>query len=124
MQQNIFFEARNQPRIGQVAVAWVVLNRVNSAQYPNTICGVVWQSRQFSWTHDGKVDTPSNNVLEQQAWEVAGIVAEVVLIDYAGSEFQRSPIEDAVMYHADYVTPYWAASYDYVATLDTHIFYR
>ena len=124
MQQNIFFEARNQSRIGQVSVAWVTLNRVDADRYPDTICAVVWQSKQFSWTHDGMSDTPSDNVLEQRAWVAAGIVAEVVLIDYAREEYLRSPIEDAVMYHANYVEPYWAASYTQVATVDDHIFYN
>jgi len=50
LQQNIFFEARNQSTLGQAAVAWVTLNRVESTRYPDTICEVVWQKSQFSWT--------------------------------------------------------------------------
>ena len=124
LQQNIFFEARNQSRIGQVAVAWVTLNRVDATRYPSNICDVVWQRKQFSWTHDGKADTPSDNVLEQRAWEDARLIAEVVVIDWLTAETRRSPIEDATMYHANYVDPYWASSYDHVVTVDTHIFYR
>ena len=37
----IYFEAGNQPFVGKIAVAQVVVNRVNSDRYPNTICGVV-----------------------------------------------------------------------------------
>jgi N-acetylmuramoyl-L-alanine amidase len=124
LQQNIFFEARNQSRIGQVSVAWVTLNRVDSTAYPDSICEAVWQNKQFSWTHDGKSDTPNDNVLEQRAWYTAGIIAEVVLIDWAREDYLRSPIEDAVMYHANYVNPYWASSYTQVATVDDHIFYN
>ena len=38
---NIYFEARNQPIIGQIGVAQGVLNRVDSEHYPNTVCEVV-----------------------------------------------------------------------------------
>ena len=52
--QNIYFESRGEPDIGQVAVALVVLNRVNDRRWPSTICDVVWQDKQFSWTHRSK----------------------------------------------------------------------
>jgi len=103
-------------------VAWVTLNRVEDNRYPDTICDVVWQHKQFSWTHDGKADTPSNNELEQRAWEDAGLVAEVTLLDWARDA--RSPVEEATHYHADYVNPYWAASYAEVTRVDNHIFYQ
>ena len=47
---NIYHEARDESHDGQVAVAAVTLNRMQSASYPDTICGVVWQPHQFSWT--------------------------------------------------------------------------
>lgn len=122
LQQNIFFEARNQSTLGQVAVAWVTLNRVESSRYPNTICGVVWENKQFSWTHDGKSDKPSSNVVEQRAWEDSGLIAEVVLLDWARG--LSSPVQEATMYHADYVSPYWASSYTKVTKVDSHIFYQ
>ena len=122
LQQNIYFEARNQSTIGQVAVAWVTINRMETKRYPNTICEVVWQNKQFSWTHDGKSDLPGTTVLEQRAWEDAGLVAKVVLLDWARD--RSSPVDVATMYHADYVSPYWAASYDPVVKIDNHIFYK
>lgn len=122
LQQNVFFEARNQSTLGQVAVAWVTLNRMESSRYPDTICEVVWQKKQFSWTGDGKTDTPSNNIVEWQAWEDAGIVADAVLLDWVRAK--QSPISDAVMFHADYVEPYWVSSYSRVTQIDDHIFYE
>lgn len=122
LQQNIYFEARNQSTTGQVAIAWVTLNRMEAEQYPDTICDVVWQNRQFSWTHDGKSDEPGTTVLEQRAWEDAGLVTEVVLLDWARE--RTSPVENATMYHADYVSPYWRTSYTRVVTIDNHIFYN
>lgn len=70
---NIYRESTGQPGLGQRAVAHVTLNRVKRADFPNTICKVVWQKRcatkkrpkgyalkgctaQFTWTWDGKPD--------------------------------------------------------------------
>lgn len=122
LQQNIYFEARNQSSIGKSAVAWVTLNRVEDSRYPDTICDVVWQRKQFSWTHDGKSDEPSKNVVEQRAWKKAGKIAETVLFEWVSGK--ESPIGDAVMFHADYVDPYWTDAYTEVAQIDNHIFYE
>ena len=120
--QNIFFEARNQSVEGREAVAWVTLNRMDHKKYPNTICGVVWDKKQFSWTHDGKSDKPSDNVVEQRAWKDAEKIADKVLVDYVKKN--RDITNGSIMYHADYVNPYWAKAYDKVVTIDSHIFYK
>jgi spore germination cell wall hydrolase CwlJ-like protein len=66
---NMFFEARNESLIGQVMVAEVTLNRVANARFPDTVCEVVWQDRQFSWTHDGKTDNPNKLPhVDREAW--------------------------------------------------------
>lgn len=46
----IYHEARGEPLTGQIAVGWVILNRVLSPAYPHSICDVVYQTNQFSWT--------------------------------------------------------------------------
>lgn len=51
----IYCEAGNQPYIGQVAVGAVVINRVRSAAYPNTVAGVIYQNRQFSPVASGRL---------------------------------------------------------------------
>ena len=48
-------EARGEPYVGKVAVAAVVLNRVRSAQFPNTISGVIFQSGAFDAVKDGQI---------------------------------------------------------------------
>ena len=53
----IYCEAGNQPYVGQVAVGAVVINRVRSAAYPNTVSGVIYQSRQFSPVASGRLAT-------------------------------------------------------------------
>lgn len=119
---NVYFEARNQSLRGQKAVAWVTLNRMYTARYPDTICEVVWQPRQFSWTHDGLSDVPGGNVIEDAAWEEAQQVA----IDVLAADFEnmQDPTRGATHYHADYVNPYWTDSYDKVASIGEHIFYK
>lgn len=133
LQQNIYFEARNQTVAGQVAVAWVTLNRVVSPDFPDTVCDVVKQGRrdangnmlrnqcQFSWYCDGLSDRIPNNVVSQRAWEDAQLVANVVLLDWAYGRI--SPVDVATYYHADYVNPYWANHFVQVAVIDDHIFY-
>ena len=56
MVQNVYHESRGEDALGQAAVAHVTLNRVRSPAYPDSVCGVVWQTDQFSWTDDGKSD--------------------------------------------------------------------
>lgn len=133
--QNVFFEARNQSTLGQVAVAWVTINRMTASEFPMTLCEVVKQGRkdangnmlrnqcQFSWYCDGKSDRIPDNIVAQAAWQQAQLIAEVVLLDWARWGQIESPVENATFYHADYVTPYWAAQFTEIATVDNHIFY-
>lgn len=121
LQQNLYFEARNISDLSMEAVGWVTMNRVDSSRYPNTICDVVWQRRQFSWTHDGLPDRPSDNVLEQRAWERAGRIALEVLDDYVRNG--DSPVENAMFYHADYSSPVWRHAMTRVVQIDNHIYY-
>ena len=132
--KNIFFEARDQSVAGQVAVAWVTLNRVNNARYPNTICGVVTQGMrddsgnmlknkcQFSWYCDGKPDVIAKAEVAQRAWEDAQTIAEVVVLDWIRG--QVGTVHGATMYHATYVNPRWANEFKVVMRIDDHIFYR
>ena len=127
---NIYHEARSESIQGQVAVAWVTLNRMESPDFPNSICGVVYQARtdsrgnplrnqcQFSWYCDGK----SDRIRNQRAWEDVQLIADVVLLDWARAK--NSPVQNATFYHADYVSPSWAREFTQVAVVDNHIFYE
>ncbi len=121
MAQAIYYEARSEPRVGQLAVADVVLNRVANVNYPNTICGVVFQGSerrtgcQFSFTCDGSMNGRLNKRLWRKADDLAGAVLSGV----------RVPVSrHATHYHADYVNPPWAAKLTPTATIGTHKFYR
>ena len=140
---NIYFEAKSEPIAGQSAVADVVLNRVNDARYPNSICEVVlqgpvresWKTKkdpdlpkeerkfnpvkhkcQFSWYCDGKAD----KVRDGDAWRKAQEIAYRIVNE---SKF-RGVTESSTHYHATYVSPKWAPQLDLVGRIGTHIFYR
>lgn len=54
-------EARGEPYVGQVAVAAVILNRVKSAEFPNTISGVIYQPWAFTAVNDGQINLEPND---------------------------------------------------------------
>lgn len=117
----IYYEARSESRVGQMAVADVVLNRVKSSVYPDTVCDVVYQGSerrtgcQFSFTCDGSM----NRRVDQRRMRAADDLAGAVL---AGI---RAPVtHSATHYHAYYVDPIWASSMSKTATIGSHTFYK
>jgi len=133
LSMNIFHEARNQPIVGQIAVAQVVQNRVKDSRYPNTTCEVVeqgptresWKRNkvfypikhrcQFSWYCDGK----SDKVTDMKAFKLAKTIAYGIL---SGQVYDIT--NGATHYHADYVFPAWRTSKTKTLTVGDHIFYR
>jgi len=127
--QNIYFEARDQPTIGQMAVAEVVMNRVHSPLFPDTVCEVIYQAPtykwkqdlpikhrcQFSWYCDGKSDTPK----DQRAWNKSIAIAEEVYYSYGLS---INIVDGAIFYHSIDVDPDW--NREYVVQIEDHIFYK
>ena len=111
---NVYFESRGEDPDAQRMIAEVVMERVYSEDYPNDVCGVVWQEGQFSWTHDGKSDKPEEVV----EWLYAQIVANEVLL--FGGEFRTG----ATHYHTRDTQPYWAKDLQMVGMYGNHIFYR
>jgi spore germination cell wall hydrolase CwlJ-like protein len=106
---------------GQKAVIQVVLNRLALPQYPNTVCGVVYQGSdrpsgcQFSFTCDGSVVRRP----EYAGWPKARAAAKRALNGYV-----FTPVGRATHYHTDWTVPYWASSLDKIAQIESHIFYR
>lgn len=119
--QAIYYEARSESRIGQLAVADVVLNRVASKVYPSTICDVVFQGServtgcQFSFTCDGSM----NARLNKKLWRNSELMATAILSG------MRLPVSrHATHYHANYVSPPWAKKLTPTAVIGKHKFYR
>ncbi len=63
----IYGEARGEPYVGQVAVAAVILNRVKSSKFPNTISGVIYQSGAFDAVSDGQINLTPDNTAKKAA---------------------------------------------------------
>ncbi len=123
MAMNIYHEARSESLSGQLAVATVTMNRVESTRFPDTVCEVVWQRNnrgcQFSWTCDGKPDQIRN----ENAYTKALKLAKEVLIN--GVRFITID-NDVMFYHADYISPNWEQLYSaqFITQVGRHKFYK
>ena len=118
----VYFEARSESELGQLAVAKVILNRVKDPEYPKTICGVVYQgsgrrnSCQFSFACDGLPD----DVRSASSWSNAKRIAKKAI----AGDAQVAAIGSATNYHADYVKPKWAKSMKRLVKIGRHVFYE
>ncbi len=118
----VYFEARSESDLGQLAVAKVILNRVKNPDYPKTICGVVYQgsgtrnSCQFSFACDGLPD----DVKSPEAWGHAKMIAERAI----NNDPAIAMLGTATNYHADYVNPRWAHTMRRLIRIGHHIFYQ
>jgi|SRR5690606_40431391 len=121
----IYFEARGEPDKGQEAVALVILNRVKSEYYPDTVCSVVYQNDhmrnacQFSFACDGKPDT----IKEEDAFEKAERIGRQALSCGVGHCESANLLLRSTHYHADYVSPRWAKKLQRTGQVGRHIFY-
>ena len=135
--KNMYFEARSEGIAGVVATTQVVYNRVNSKEYPNTICEVIEQAKisqwwlkekgivkpiknkcQFSWFCDGYSDEPKDDKTYSELFELAEQFVNGEhegMIDITGG---------ALWYHADYVHPRWANHLEVTTKVGRHIFYK
>jgi len=121
--QNIYFESRGESMEGQFAVAAVTMNRVKSKKYPNSVCEVVWQRRQFSWTHDGKSDRPRDRKAWQQATTLADFIYKKYYLFQAISNDAWDITRGALHYYSSYISePHWAGSMSVSAKIGRHIF--
>lgn len=111
--KNIYHEARGEPLDGQIAVAQVTLNRVASGSFQNTVCGVVYAERQFSWTLNKRL-----KVTDVKAWEASVDIAEAVL-----TKSVPLPNFKALYFHTKQVKPRWNRNKRVVAVIGNHIFY-
>lgn len=100
----IYHEARGEPVFGQKLVAEVVMNRVASTDYPNKICDVVTQNKQFSYIGKGnKITMPD----DPMAWrESMTIAIEAINNHIDGLSYSSDP--KMMFYHATYVRPKWS----------------
>ena len=118
----IYFEARSEPEDGQAAVAQVVLNRVRHENYPDSVCGVVYQNRhrflacQFTFACEGR----ALRITEADSWRVAVQIAT----DVVSGKIYLSDVGASTHYHADYVRPRWAKRLKRMDAIGRHTFYK
>ena len=110
----VYFESRSESLTGQLAVANVVINRVESGRFASTLCGVVYQRSQFSFVRGGRM--PPINTTGQQ-WRNALAIAQI-----ARDQSWSNQAPGALFFHATHVSPSW--NRPRVARIDNHIFYR
>jgi len=121
MAQAIYYESRNEPLAGQLAVAEVISNRMRDHRYPDTACGVVFQGAtrttgcQFTFTCDGALGRKPKGTAWEQAQEIAAHVLMNLAEDRTGG---------ATHYHATYVDPVWSAGLIKTDKIGLHVFYR
>lgn len=119
--QALYFEARGETVRGMFAVGEVILNRVDSDAYPDTLCDVIHQGTgrkyacQFTYTCDGHAEV----IGEPNSWERVGKIA-YMLMDGA----PRDLTGGATHYHTKAVSPSWAQRFPRTASIGSHYFYR
>lgn len=121
---NIYKEAGYEPFEGRVAVAQVTMNRVEDSRFPDTICDVVHQKIvfttrevcQFSWYCDS---VHKNRPVNPNAFNESYTIARKVLLE----NFRLPSLEDALYYHADYVSPNFHLRQQRISQIGAHIFY-
>ncbi len=121
LSEALYFEARGESTKGIFAVGEVILNRVDSARYPSSVCSVINQGTgrkfacQFTYTCDGRAE----NISEPRAFAMVGKVARL-LMDGA----PRDLTAGATHYHTKAVNPSWARRFPRTAEIGFHYFYR
>ena len=123
MAQNVYYEAGHEPPEGKLAVAQVVMNRVESGRFGKDPCQVIHQKNvfydkvvcQFSWYCENPGQKRPKNT---QAYNESMEASKMVLME----GFRLPGLQDALYYHADYVNPQWGKPK--VAKIGRHIFYK
>lgn len=116
----LYFEARGENLEGQRAVAEVIINRVRSPQFPNTICSVVRQGGikkarcQFSYYCDGKPEI----FYEKAAYEQIRNMA----IKFVSGHYPEI-FNESTHYHASHVKPFWISELEFLGKAGEHYFY-
>lgn len=121
LSEALYFEARGETIKGQFAVAEVILNRVKSGRFPDTLCSVINQGTgrryqcQFTYTCDGRKEV----IAEPRAFRRVAKVARAAM-DGIGVDLT----DGATYYHTVAVRPSWSRRFEETARIGVHVFYR
>ncbi len=128
MTANIFFEARGESDAGKKAVAEVTVNRALSEKYPEGICNVVFQRKQFSWTHQQNWST-INKVLVGKVSDLnlrdsaMYRKSERIAMHYTTKPFPVLLNRNSLFYHHKKIKPVWSHNLKKTSTIGNHVFY-
>lgn len=117
----IYFEARGENLLGQYAVAEVILNRVDSDKFPNSICSVVSEgasklhSCQFSYNCDGKLEYINDIKTYKRILKLSSMI-------HGGTA--RMLTGGAIFYHSRDVAPSWVTKLKKTGEIGRHLFYK
>ncbi len=121
LSEALYFEARGEQIEGQLAVADVIINRKNSNQFPNTICGVVSEGApkrhacQFSYNCDGKLELIYDKKTYRRIVKLASMILNGAFSDVTNG---------ATFFHASEVSPSWSKKFKKTRKIGRHIFYK
>lgn len=123
--RNLYHEGRGEGLIGQGYIVKTVLNRVRDTKHPHSVCSVIYQNKQFSWTHQipkHKQQVPNKTTSEKELLKKLEALSTVVIwLDRVGIDFTQG----SQFYHSTKVKPRW----DYSKLVKTkvvgnHVFYK
>lgn len=121
LSEALYFEARGETVKGQFAVAEVIMNRVASSRYPDSVCGVINQGTgrkfacQFTYTCDGRAEV----INEKASYARLRKIAKLMI-----SGMAKPLTKGATHYHTKAVRPKWSRVFPRTATIGVHHFYR
>jgi len=110
----IYHEARGESYIAKLAVSKTIYNRVESNRWPNTICEVIMQPKQFSFVKKGRVPMPK----DEKSWQKAYVLAKKI-----EKNPEILPIMEADHFHSVQVRPVWRKKLHRLVRIGNHIFY-
>ena len=117
----IYFEARGETIEGQYAVGEVIINRVLSNEFPNSVCGVISEGAnrlnacQFSYNCDGKLETINEKKIYGRILKLSKILLEPSARFLTGG---------ATFYHSKFVSPSWSKKFLKTNEIGNHVFYK
>ena len=117
----IYFEARGEAIEGQYAVGEVIINRVLSKDFPNSVCGVISEGAsrlnacQFSYNCDGKLETITEKKIYERILKLSKMLLE------PSARFLTS---GATFYHSKLVSPSWSKKFIKTNEIGNHVFYK
>ena len=127
----IYFEARGEPTLGQIAVGQVIMSRVADQRYPDNVCDVVKEGYYYSWNAEIPIpdmcqfsfwcDGKSEEIEDAEAYEWAEEIAWALI---QGPLNIIDLTDGSTHYHAYWVKPSWSERFTQTVRINDHIFYR